>query len=685
MKDRLVKFGQALAKRKFLIGIITVLLVAGAYFGYQTVKGSDNVPKYTMTSVQKGTLITTVSGTGQVAVSSQIEIKPKVSGQVTSLKVVNGQSVKANQVIAVIDSRLAQRTVRDAQIGLQNAQIALQKLQQAADQYSVAQAKSSLQDAQIALQKLLEPPTAYDLTAAQNAVTQAQRDLAKAKDDSTKLNLDTEQTLQKAYDDGYTAVSNAYLQLPDMMTALNDIQTPKQNQQSFGYSSFIDYYTRTLPANSLFLTTFVFDYQNTLTLYNTNFTAYKATLRNADRTAFYKLISDTLSSAKAISMTLEDGRNLLDALGLDNNVLQNTIDGFKTLMDDNITKVNQLVTSLQAVKDTIDTLNQNSPLDIKNAAAAISAAEENLTTKENALAKLKAGADVNDIASAQEKVKNQQLALDKLMAGADGLDIQAQQLAVKEKQNALNDARAALADYSVTVPFDCLISKVNIVQGDTASSGTSLATVISKQLLADISLNEVDVAKIKIGDKTTLSFDAIDGLSISGEVAEIDMVGTVTQGVVTYNVKIAFDTQDARVKPGMSVSAAIINQVKQDVLMLTSSTIKTQGGVNYVETLPASMTQPASASAGGASSSNTVSTKITPTQVPIEIGIANDTMTEITAGELKEGDQVILKTVTTSSTTPAASGASALRIGGGGLGGALGGGGFGGGGRGGGG
>ena len=96
-------------------------------------------------------------------------------------------------------------------------------------------------------------------------------------------------------------------------------------------------------------------------------------------------------------------------------------------------------------------------------------------------------------------------------------------------------------------------------------------------------MNEVDVAKIKVGQKTTLTFDAIDGLSIAGEVIDIDAVGTVTQGVVNYNVKIGFDTQDERIKPGMSVSATIIIEVKQDVLLIPNSAIKSAGEAYYVE------------------------------------------------------------------------------------------------------
>ena len=98
--------------------------------------------------------------------------------------------------------------------------------------------------------------------------------------------------------------------------------------------------------------------------------------------------------------------------------------------------------------------------------------------------------------------------------------------------------------------------------------------LITKQKIAEISLNEVDAAKVKVGQKVTLTFDAIDGLSITGEVSEIDALGTVSQGVVTYGVKIAFDTQDERVKSGMSVSAAIITDVKQNVLLVPNAAVK---------------------------------------------------------------------------------------------------------------
>ena len=141
-------------------------------------------------------------------------------------------------------------------------------------------------------------------------------------------------------------------------------------------------------------------------------------------------------------------------------------------------------------------------------------------------------------------------------------------------------------------------------------------------MAANISLNEVDVAKVKVGQRVTLTFDAVEDLEITGEVAEVDAIGAVSQGVVSYNVKIVFDIQDNRIKPGMSVSAAIVLSSKPDVLLAPNGAIKTQNNLTYVEAL-----------VNGAPERRTVT-----------VGSSNDTQTEILTG-LTEGEAVITQTI----------------------------------------
>lgn len=225
------------------------------------------------------------------------------------------------------------------------------------------------------------------------------------------------------------------------------------------------------------------------------------------------------------------------------------------------------------------------------------------------------------ISSAQSSLDQQkaQLALKIAAAAPEDVSISAAQVQIAEAQ--VLSAEAAISNNILTAPFDGEIASVPLQKGEQASG--IIATIITNQKIATLSLNEVDVAKIKIGNKATLSFDAIDGLTITGEVADIDTIGTVTQGVVNYTVKIAFDTQDARVKPGMSANASIILEAKPDVLAVPASAIKTDNNGSYVQQLDA---------AGK------------PQNIPVTTGLTTDTQAEIVSG-LKEGDSVVTQTI----------------------------------------
>jgi HlyD family secretion protein len=249
------------------------------------------------------------------------------------------------------------------------------------------------------------------------------------------------------------------------------------------------------------------------------------------------------------------------------------------------------------------------------------------------------------LVNAERTIKELELSLADMKAGADEFDIRAKKIVIQQKEDALLDAKQTLSDHYIRAPFGGVVADVGVKKGDTVSSGTVVATVISDQRLAEVSLNEVDAAGVSVGQKVVFSFDAVEGLSLTGKVAEVDTLGTVTQGVVTYNIKIAFDTQDDRVKPGMSVSANIITDVRPDVLTVSNSAVKIQDGAKYVElfeSLPEGITEEQAAQ-------GTV-LAVSPLIKQAETGVSNDTKTEITSG-VKEGSWVISRTISSNSNT----------------------------------
>jgi multidrug efflux pump subunit AcrA (membrane-fusion protein) len=101
----------------------------------------------------------------------------------------------------------------------------------------------------------------------------------------------------------------------------------------------------------------------------------------------------------------------------------------------------------------------------------------------------------------------------------------------------------------------------------------------------------------------------------------------------------------------MSVTAAIITDIKQDVLVVPNSAVKSQGGesgTSYVESFDAPLPAPSDGLIGSIS-------KNIPNKIPIEVGLSNDSQTEVASG-LKEGDEIITRTIlpTSGNTTAAA-------------------------------
>jgi len=529
--------------------------------------------------VEKGTLITTISGSGQVSASNQVDIKTKASGDVTSFNVIKGQEIKAGAKIATLNAKDVLKTIRDAEANLASAKISMEKALQPADSLTILQAENSL--------------------------IQSQESKIKAEDE-----------LAKAYEDGFNNVANAYLELPNIMSELEDMlydYSFDNNIPNVDYyamdASIIDDSDRA----NVFKNAVEDSYDLARTSYEKNFDNYKTASRFSDTTTIESLIDESYDTIKLIAEVLKNANNLIqyyyDVLTSKNMKPQSLATTHLSSLSSYTGKTNSQLSTMLSTKRSIQTNKES-----------ILSSERTIAEKTASLAKLK--------------------------SEIDPLDYQTQLLTIKQRQNSLNDAREKLADYSVFAPFDGIVADTGIKKGDSVSSGAIAATIITKQKLATLSFNEVDAASIQVGQKATLTFDAITDLNLTGEVVEVDTLGTVNQGVVTYDVSIMFDTQDERIKPGMSVTASIITNAKTDVLLIPNSAVKTFGSTYYVEMFDEEVVNASGYSTSTASTGITSPTA--PYQYPIETGLSNDSYTEVISG-LAEGDLVISKTASNDS------------------------------------
>ena len=570
MKNIFFKIRTFVLAHKIWSSMGLLVLLYGGYREYKNLTSTAGETRYVLAMVTKGTIITTVTGSGQVSASNEVDVKPKASGEIISLPAPEGSDVVQGQVIARLDSTDARKAVRDAEVNLASAELSLKKLQQPADGLSLTQSQNSLERAK---------------TTKQNA----------------------EDNLTKTYDDSFNSVSNAFLDLPGVVSGLHDLLFTTNAQLGGTNVNNIDYYSSSAaifdPRGSSYGKDADSKYQIALTKYNKNFQDYKALNRNADHATIEAMVAETYDTSLAIA----------DAVKSANNLIQ--------FFQDQMTQHNQKVPTLSNTQ--LSTLNTYTGTTNSHLTDLLGMG----TTIKN---------DKNTITDSTRTIDESTQSLAKLVAGTDPLDLESSRLSLTQRQNALLDAQTALSNYTVRAPFAGTLSKISLKMGDSAGSGNAIATLITKQNTAVLSVNEVDAAKIKVGQKATLTFDAIEDLSISGVISQIDSAGTVSQGVVTYAVKISFDTQDPRVKSGMSVNATIQTEVRTDVLMVASAAIKSQGTSSHYVQMFDTPISPDGGTQG-------VLSPVTPHNQTVELGITDDTSTEITRG-LKEGDQIVLKT-----------------------------------------
>jgi macrolide-specific efflux system membrane fusion protein len=217
---------------------------------------------------------------------------------------------------------------------------------------------------------------------------------------------------------------------------------------------------------------------------------------------------------------------------------------------------------------------------------------------------------------------------------------------IAQTNAALSSASLSYAETSgtVTAPMAGKISNLTITQGQAISSSSnssdtsnstsnasnsqSFGAVVLEngQTQASINLSEIDITKVEVGQKVTITMDAFPDKSFTGKVSAIDTNGSVSSGVTMYPVTITFDSSLPNMYPNMAVSAAIITNIKDNVLLVPSAAVQTTNGTSTIQIMKDGEV----------------------TRVSVEIGDSNDTQTEIVSG-INEGDNVVTSTITKTS------------------------------------
>jgi HlyD family secretion protein len=324
----------------------------------------------------------------------------------------------------------------------------------------------------------------------------------------------------------------------------------------------------------------------------------QVTLVNAQKTvdnANYTLNSLLSSDQDRTSVDIDNARSELDHAQQAYNDARTKLDSLQSLPETDAGKI-QATTALSDARQTL------------------TRAQDTLV----ALLQVPRGGSIDlahaKLVLAQAQLDDAQREWDRLKNGPDPSDVAAAQARVDATQATLNSSR-------LTAPFAGTVTVVNPKVGDQVTPATPGFRVDDlSHMLVDVQVSEVDINSVRVGQPAVVTFDAVLGREYQGQVVAVSQVGTSVQSVVYFSVTVELTSPDADVKPGMTASVTITIQSLENVLLVPNRAVHLVNGQRVVYVLRNGQL----------------------VEIPVTLGASDNTMSEVTSGDLSVGDVLVL-------------------------------------------
>ena len=342
---------------------------------------------------------------------------------------------------------------------------------------------------------------------------------------------------------------------------------------------------------------------------------------------------------------------------------------------------------------------QQASADVENAKANLVAAQANLEKAKAAFVQAKADNERTVGLTKSGITSQQQLDLakanyDSANAAVGGAQANVTQAdaQVSQKEAALAVAQTNLNYTVIRSPIDGTVVARNVDVGQTVAASLQAPTIFTiaqdlTKMQVYAKTDESDVGNIKVGKEVSFKVDAFPKETFRGAVSQVRMNATTVQNVVTYDTIIDFANPELKLFPGMTAYVTIPVATAKSVLKLPNTALRykppmtpeeilamyKQYGIESNERRRASDDAAAGdgESKGGGMqnlpraprSDSAVVWKLRADNimepVKVSLGITDHAYTEVTAvakGDLKEGDELIIRSVVAKSSTPGAQG-----------------------------
>ena len=230
---------------------------------------------------------------------------------------------------------------------------------------------------------------------------------------------------------------------------------------------------------------------------------------------------------------------------------------------------------------------------------------------------------------------------------------------VIEAQAGVSSDATNLSKASIRSSIDGVVLTRTVEPGNAVAASLQAVTLLSvaedlSKLRLQVNVDEADVGSVKVGQKASFTVSAYPSRKFPATITRVAYGSTTTENVVTYITYLEVDNSDLTLRPGMTATATITATERKDVLLVpntalryspSSSAGKAGASSSVVGSLmprmPGGTARKSAGTAAGGNKQVWVLRDGVATAVPVQTGISDGRMTEVTAGELTADMRVI--------------------------------------------
>ena len=421
-------------------------------------------------AVSRATISEEVSVTGRVVPAREVALGVQTGGRVSSVKTSVGDRVSAGKVLLTVE-------IADLEIRLERQRAALNK-------------------AELAL-STQEPNSG-----------------------------DAESDLNKAYEDGFNTVADAFLDLPSIISGIEDILSS-------------DYLAR-----------------NTILNF---YSQMGVDLRNKAGDQYYaaeSAYSDLLRKYKISSR-------------------QDSFESIEVLIDETYDATKLIADAVKATNNIADYVERE--IDEEDRSGEMSADQESLDqytaeTNSHLLALLDILNTIKDSKDAIVEETN---------------DTESSRIDTRQAELDIEDTLVQINNRTIKSPINGVVTDISAEVGENISQGSPVITIISSsQYEIEANIPEADMAKVSVGAETEVILDAYGSDAVfMARVVSVNPAETLIDGVATYRTKFQFIDNDERIKSGMTANLRITGKSVENVIAVPQRSVITRGGIKYVRVI----------------------------------------------------------------------------------------------------